>query len=292
MYVAKDRRTGVELYDPEKDSNSTARLSLLGDLRHAIEEGELQLYYQPKAQLPDGVVMGVEALLRWRHPARGMVLPDDFIPAAEQSGVMRPLTRYVVDCALGQVASRRARGLVVQVAVNISMRDLHDPELVPFLRRRLQAYGVPASALLLEITENVLMADPNGVAGTLRGLDELGIALSLDDFGTGYSSLVHLKRLPVSEIKIDRSFVQRMDQEDDDATIVRSIIELGEALGLRVVAEGVETATAWESLAQMGCDAAQGWYLSRALPPAEATAWLLDEARRRGPQLSVVHPSA
>jgi diguanylate cyclase (GGDEF)-like protein len=274
MYVAKERRTGIEVYDPEKDSNSTARLSLLGDLRRAIEEGELELHYQPKAHLPDGAVLGVEALLRWRHPARGVVPPDDFIPAAEQSGVMRPLTRYVVDCALGQVSAWRARGLVVQVAVNISMRDLHDPELVPFLRRRLKAYDVPASALLLEITENVLMADPNGVAGTLRGLDELGVALSLDDFGTGYSSLVHLKRLPVSEIKIDRSFVQRMDVEDDDATIVRSIIDLGEALGLRVVAEGVETAQSWETLARMGCDAAQGWYLSRAMPAAEATAWL------------------
>jgi EAL domain-containing protein (putative c-di-GMP-specific phosphodiesterase class I) len=171
------------------------------------------------------------------------------------------------------------------------MRDLHDPELVPFLRRRLQAYDVPASALLLEITENVLMADPNGVAGTLRGLDELGVALSLDDFGTGYSSLVHLKRLPVSEIKIDRSFVQRMDVEDDDATIVRSIIDLGEALGLRVVAEGVETKSAWEALVRMGCDAAQGWFLSRALPAAEATAWLEQSQRHRAP-LSVVHPSA
>jgi diguanylate cyclase (GGDEF)-like protein len=289
MYVAKERRTGIEVYDPDKDSNSTARLSLLGDLRRAIQEGELELFYQPKAHLPDGAVMGVEALLRWRHPSRGLVPPDDFIPAAEQSGVMRPLTRYVVDCALGQIASWRARGLVVQVAVNISMRDLHDPELVPFLGRRLQAYDVPASALLLEITENVLMADPNGVAGTLRGLDELGIAMSLDDFGTGYSSLVHLKRLPVSEIKIDRSFVQRMDEEDDEA-IVRSIIDLGEALGLRVVAEGVETESAWDALVRMGCDAAQGWYLSPALPAAEATDWL--EQAQRVRRLSVVHPSA
>jgi EAL domain-containing protein (putative c-di-GMP-specific phosphodiesterase class I) len=204
---------------------------------------------------------------------------------------MRPLTRYVVDCALAQVASWRARDLDVQVAVNISMRDLHDPELVPFLRRRLHAYDVPASALLLEITENVLMADPNGVAGTLRGLDELGIALSLDDFGTGYSSLVHLKRLPVSEIKIDRSFVQRMDVEDDDATIVRSIIELGDALGLRVVAEGVETKSAWEALVRMGCDAAQGWFLARAMPASEATSWLEQSQRHRSP-LAVVHPSA
>jgi predicted signal transduction protein with EAL and GGDEF domain len=289
MYVAKERRTGIEAYDPEKDRNSTARLSLLGDLRRAIEDGELELHYQPKAHLPDGMVMGVEALLRWHHPDRGMVPPDDFIPAAEQSGVMRPLTRYVVDHALSQVACWLVAGLDVQVAVNISMRDLHDPELVPFLRERFAAHAVPASALLLEITENVLMADPNGVAGTLRGLDELGVALSLDDFGTGYSSLVHLKRLPVSEIKIDRSFVQRMVEEEDDATIVRSIIDLGDALGLRVVAEGVETASAWDALSRMGCDAAQGWYLARAMPPKEATAWLQESCR---PRLAAVPPSA
>jgi diguanylate cyclase (GGDEF)-like protein len=289
MYVAKERRTGTEVYDAENDRNSTTRLSLLGDLRRAIEESELELHYQPKAHLPDGAVMGVEALLRWRHPARGMVQPDDFIPAAEQSGVMRPLTRYVVDHALAQVAAWYAQDLEVQVAVNISMRDLHDPELVPFLRERFAEHNVPASALLLEITENVLMADPNGVINVLRGLDELGVALSLDDFGTGYSSLVHLQKLPVTEIKIDRSFVQRMDDEEDDATIVRSIIDLGDALGLRVVAEGVETASAWDALSRMGCDAAQGWYLAKAMPPIEATAWL--EASFR-PRLAAVPPSA
>jgi diguanylate cyclase (GGDEF)-like protein len=289
MYVAKEQRTGIEIYDTEKDRNSTTRLSLLGDLRRAIEEGELELHYQPKAHLPDGVIMGVEALLRWTHPDRGNVPPDDFIPAAEQSGVMRPLTQFVVDRALSQIALWHHGGLEVQVAVNISMRDLHDPELVPFLRERLTAYDVPASALLLEITENVLMSDPSGVANVLRGLDELGVALSLDDFGTGYSSLVHLKRLPVAEIKIDRSFVQRMDEEDDDATIVRSIIDLGDALGLRVVAEGVETRSAWDALSRMGCDAAQGWYLAKAMPPREATEWLEDSCR---PRLAVVPPSA
>jgi diguanylate cyclase (GGDEF)-like protein len=289
MYVAKEQRTGIESYDADKDRNSTTRLSLLGDLRRAIEMGELELHYQPKAHLPDGMIMGVEALLRWQHPRRGNVPPDDFIPAAEQSGVMRPLTRFVVDRALSQVASWHHGGLDVQVAVNISIRDLHDPELVPFLRERFNAYDVPSSALLLEITENVLMADPNGVISVLRGLDELGVALSLDDFGTGYSSLVHLKRLPVSEIKIDRSFVQRMVEEEEDATIVRSIIDLGDALGLRVVAEGVETASAWDALSRMGCDAAQGWYLAKAMPPHEATAWLEDSCR---PRLVAVPPSA
>ena len=268
-------------------------MSLLGDLRRAIEEGELELHYQPKAHLIDGRVAGVEALLRWRHPDRGMVQPDDFIPAAEQSGIMRPLTRYVIDHALAQVAKWQAIGLDVQVAVNVSMRDVHDGELPAFIRERLFAYAVPVTSLLLEITEGVLMADPTGVADTLRGLDELGVALSLDDFGTGYSSLGHLQRLPVRAIKIDRSFVQRMDVEEDDATIVRSIIDLGEALGLRVVAEGVETASAWDALERMGCDAAQGWYLSRAMPPAEATTWLEKAGRqRRRSRLAVVPPSA
>jgi diguanylate cyclase (GGDEF)-like protein len=293
MYVAKDRRTGVEMYDPSKDGNSPARLSLLGDLRRAIEEGELVLHYQPKAQLPDGQVHGVEALLRWAHPDRGMVPPDDFIPAAEQSGIMRPLTRYVIDQALTQVAAWKATGLDVQVAVNVSMRDLHDADLPAYIRDRLFTHDVPVTSLILEVTEGVLMADPNGVADTLRGLDELGVALSLDDFGTGYSSLVHLKRLPLREIKIDRSFVQRMDEEEDDATIVRSIIDLGDALGLRVVAEGVETASAWDALSRMGCDAAQGWYLSRAMPADEATAWLEQaRRRRRRRRLSVVSPTA
>jgi EAL domain-containing protein (putative c-di-GMP-specific phosphodiesterase class I) len=204
---------------------------------------------------------------------------------------MRTLTRYVVDHALAQAAAWRARGIELQVAVNVSMRDLHDAELPAFIRERLGVHDVPASALLLEVTEGVLMADPLGVAATLRGLDDLGVALSLDDFGTGYSSLVHLKRLPVTEIKIDRSFVQRMDEEED-AAIVRSIIDLADALGLRVVAEGVETEQAWDALVRMGCDAAQGWYLSKALPPAEATRWLEQAQIRPRRSLSIVPPSA
>ena len=294
MYIAKERRSGVETYDPGKDENSTTRLSLLGDLRRAIADGELELHYQPKARLIDGRVAGVEALVRWRHPTRGLVPPDDFIPAAEQSGIMRSLTRYVINLALRQSADWRARGIDLQVAVNVSMRDLHDPELPTFIRRQLTMHGVPPSALLLEITEGVLMADPIGVAMTIQGLADLGVALSLDDFGTGYSSLVHLKRLPVTEIKIDRSFVQRMIEEEEDATIVRSIIDLADALGLRVVAEGVETESEWDALVRMGCDSAQGWYLSKALPPAEATSWLEEAARNRHyrRRLTAVEPSA
>jgi diguanylate cyclase (GGDEF)-like protein len=287
MYLAKASRRGVEVYAADRDRNSANRLGLLSELRTALEQGQLELHYQPKAQLPDGVVNGVEALVRWHHPERGMIPPDEFIPLAEQSGLMPKLTRYVLEHALAQVSTWTLQGLTVQVAVNVSMRDLHDDTFVEFLGGRLAAYAVPGNRLVLEITEGTLMADADRVATMLAELNELGVSISLDDFGTGYSSLVHLRRLPVSEIKIDRSFVMRMDTDVDDATIVRSIVELGDALGLRVVAEGVETESAWLALSRMGCDFAQGWYLSKALPAAEATAWLRDVGRAR-PVLAIV----
>jgi diguanylate cyclase (GGDEF)-like protein len=274
MYQAKETRTGIESYAADKDRNSTARLGMLGELRYALENDQLELHYQPKARLDTGEVVGVEALVRWRHPDRGMIQPDEFVPLAEQSGLMRLLTQWVVNAALAQAADWRERGLRVHIAVNISVRDLHDVAFVEYLRTRLSWYGVPARCLQLEITEGVLMSDPTRAAATLRGLAALGLELSLDDFGTGYSSLVHLKRLPVREIKIDRSFVQRMDVNEEDAAIVRSIIDLGGALGLRVVAEGVETVDAWNRLAELGCDLAQGYYLGRPVPAAELTARL------------------
>ncbi|MDQ1688317.1 MAG: hypothetical protein QOK42_1292 [Frankiaceae bacterium] len=281
MYLAKASRRGVEVYAPDRDRNSANRLGLLSELRTALDYGQLELHYQPKASLPGGVVHGVEALVRWQHPERGTIPPDEFIPLAEQSGLMPKLTRYVLEHALAQVSTWTLQGLSVQVAVNVSMRDLHDDTFVAFLGSRLAAYSVPGHRLVLEITEGTLMADADRVATMLDELNQLGVTISLDDFGTGYSSLVHLRRLPVSEIKIDRSFVMRMDVDDDDATIVRSIIDLGDALGLRVVAEGVETESAWQALAKMGCDFAQGWYLSKALPASEATAWLRDIGRAR-----------
>jgi diguanylate cyclase (GGDEF)-like protein len=283
MYVAKERGTGVEIYSPETDRHSTMRLGLLGELRSALDKGELELYYQPKADLRTGDVVGVEALLRWRHPARGMVPPDEFIPLAEQTGLMRHITQFVVDEALRQLAAWWRGGLRVQVAVNVCARDLYDRDFAPYLRGRLELHGVPPRALMVEVTESVLMADPARAASTLVSLAELGVGVSLDDFGTGYSSLVHLKRLPVSEVKIDRSFVMRMDVHEDDAAIVRSIIELATALGLRVVAEGVETQESWDRLAVYGCDAAQGWYLAKAMPPEAVTRWLSDVGTRPAP---------
>jgi diguanylate cyclase (GGDEF)-like protein len=274
MYVAKERGTGIEIYSPESDRHSAVRLGMLGELRHALESGELELHYQPKADLRTGDIVGVEALLRWRHPQRGLVPPDEFIPVAEQTGLMRQITRFVVDRALEQAEDWWRRGLRLPIAVNVSARDLYDRGFADVLQERVEQHGVPARVLQLEVTESVLMSDPARAASTLRAIAGLGVGVSLDDFGTGYSSLVHLKRLPVSEIKIDRSFVQRMDVNEDDAAIVRSIIELAGALGMRVVAEGVETAESWDRLAAYGCDAAQGWYLAKAMPAPEATAWL------------------
>jgi diguanylate cyclase (GGDEF)-like protein len=274
MYVAKDRSTGIEVYSPQSDRHSTMRLGLLAELRGALSDRQLELHYQPKADLRTGDVVGVEALIRWRHPERGMVPPDDFIPLAEQTALMRHITHFVVEEALAQLARWWQEGLRVQAAVNVCARDLYDRDFSGFLRERLDHYGVPPRALMVEVTESVLMADPARAASTLLSLAAVGVGVSLDDFGTGYSSLVHLKRLPVSEVKIDRSFIMRMDVNEDDAAIVRSIIDLASVLGLRVVAEGVETRESWDRLAVFGCDAAQGWFLSKAKPADEVTDWL------------------
>jgi EAL domain-containing protein (putative c-di-GMP-specific phosphodiesterase class I) len=221
-------------------------------------------------------VVGVEALAWWYHPVRGLIPTDVFVPLAEQTGLMRPLTDHVVRVAVSQIAAWRAAGIEITVAINISVRDLHDPQFAVSLRETCEREGVPPTALQLEITEGTLIDDPARTEDVLRELAAFGVALSLDDFGTGYSSLRHLKRLPVKEIKIDRSFVQRLHIDADDAAIVRSIIDLGEALGLRVVAEGVETLETWHRLAAMGCDEAQGWYLARPMAANNATAWLLN----------------
>jgi len=274
MYVAKERKTGIEVYSTDTDRHSTVRLGMLAELRTALDSNQLELHYQPKADLRTGDIVGVEALLRWEHPERGAVPPDEFIPLAEQTGLMRHITQFVVDSALRQLAVWWRSGVRIQCAVNVCARDLYDRDFAAYLRGRLDHHGVPPRALMVEVTESVLMADPARAARTLLSLADLGVGVSLDDFGTGYSSLVHLKRLPVSEVKIDKSFVIRMDVNDDDAAIVRSIIELSTALGLRVVAEGVETREAWDQLAVFGCDAAQGWYLTKPQAAPLLTEWL------------------
>ncbi|KOG61609.1 bifunctional diguanylate cyclase/phosphodiesterase [Streptomyces flaveolus] len=279
MYQAKRDRTGVEVYESKRDSNTPDRLGLLGDLRRALDAHEVQLHYQPKVRF-DGQVAGLEALVRWVHPERGKVPPDEFIAIAESSGLMPHLTEYVLETALGQVARWRAQGLRVPVAVNVSPRDVHTPGFAGSVAARLARHGVPAGALQLEITEHVLLEDPQRAADTLAGLTGHGVKMSLDDFGTGYSSLVHLRRLPVSELKIDRSFVARLAVDAQDAEIVRCTVDLAHSLGLLVVAEGVEDDETWERLRDLGCDAVQGWLVAAAMPPEETTAWLLARGSR------------
>jgi diguanylate cyclase (GGDEF)-like protein len=286
MYHAKETRSGIELYDPERDPHSTQRLSLFGQLRRAIDDGELVLHYQPKVDLGTGQVAGVEALVRWEHPERGLLWPDTFVPLAEQTGLMKSLTANVLEQALRQAATWADSGLQVRMAVNVSARDLHDDEFSGRVRAALERTGVPASFLELELTERVVMADPERALRNLTALARLGVRLSLDDFGTGYSSLAYLRRLPVTEIKIDKSFVLRMDVDDEDATIVRSTIDLAHGLGLRVLAEGVETAETWQRLSDLGCDAAQGYFLSRPHPASVVTDWLA--ARDRVPTMRIV----
>jgi len=281
MYVAKAQRAGVQVYAAKYDQYSPIRLVLLGELRRAIDENQLVLHYQPKVDFRNGRLEGVEALVRWQHPERGLVMPEEFIPFAEHTTLMRPLTLYVIDRALAQCQEWRRSGLKLTVAVNMSVRNLLDLKLPEEVSRLLEKWELPSDALKLEITESVLMAEPTRAMRVLTQLSSMGVGLSLDDFGTGYSSLAYLKELPVDEIKIDRSFVMNMARDENDAMIVRSTIDLGKNLGLRVVAEGVETQEIWRLLAALDCDVAQGFYLSRPLPAAEFGQWFRMHVRAR-----------
>ncbi|MEV4171074.1 EAL domain-containing protein [Nonomuraea sp. NPDC049709] len=278
MYLAKEGRTGVELYQPDKDRNSPERLTLLGDLRRAIDNRELRLHYQPKVALGTGDVQGVEALLRWRHPVHGPIPPSEFVPLAEQSYLMRQLTAYVVEEALEQAAAWWHTGLRVQISVNISARDLLASALPEQLEVGLARYGLPPAAIQLEVTERILTGDQAYTQETIKALATLGVPLALDDFGTGYSSLIRLQRLAVSEVKIDASFVRRIAESEDDYRIVRSIVDLVRSLGLRSVAEGVESDDVAMRLVEMGCEVGQGWLFGRPMPAAEAAVWLRDRA--------------
>jgi diguanylate cyclase (GGDEF)-like protein len=279
MYVAKASTASHELYAVAHDRHSPGRLAMLGELRQALEHDQFALHYQPKASLRTGRVDGVEALVRWFHPERGLVPPDDFIPLAEQTGVIKPLTAWVINEALRQCAEWRLAGIDLQVAVNLSMRNLLDAHLPESIGAMLRSHELPPTSLELEITESTIVADQVRALDVLSRLNGMGIALSVDDFGTGYSSLAYLKDLPVRELKIDRKFVNNMTEGGDDAFIVRSTIDLGRNLGLQVVAEGVETAAVWDQLTKLGCDEAQGFYLSRPVPAQQLTDWLVE---RRG----------
>jgi diguanylate cyclase (GGDEF)-like protein len=280
MYLAKAAGGGVALYDPDRDLHTRDRLALGQQLRAGLDRGELAVYYQPKVDPQLGRVLGVEALVRWHHPVHGLLMPPDFLPVAGRSGLMPRMTRAVLDAALLQMARWRATGLDMTVAVNLAVGDLLDPELPADVARMLAHRDVPPTCLTLEVTEHGLIADPEGAAATLDAIARLGVRVALDDFGTGWSSLAHLRRLPVGELKIDRSFVTGMAHDEDDAAIVRTTLDLARSLRLRVVAEGVEDDETWMLLAGLGADAIQGHVLSRPLPSAQIDAWLA--ARRDG----------
>ncbi|MCZ2498477.1 EAL domain-containing protein [Xylophilus sp. Kf1] len=284
MYAAKRSGAGCLLYDVRHDIQTPERLSLMGELRDAVEHDDLTVYYQPKMDLASGEVHHAEALVRWDHATRGFVAPDRFIPFAEQTGYIKAITRWVARTVVAQSAAWRAQGIDLQVSINVSARDLLGTELPEYFRDLLAEFDVDPSMIWIEITESAVMDDPAHALSTLEKLNAMGLRLSIDDFGTGYSSLAYLKRMPVDEIKIDKSFVMGMTQDRDDEVIVRSTIDLGHNMGLKVVAEGVENEEILAKLREWNCDMAQGYLLSRPLPAEKLVDWLLAWRARAGAQ--------
>lgn len=262
------------VYTEEADPHSIEQLTLMGELSQAISNNELQLYYQPKIDLKTNTVIGAEALLRWFHPQRGLIPPDDFIPKAEQTAVIKPLTRWVIEHAFQQWAQWKAKGIDIQIAINVSQRNLYDRDLINHIANAMQNLRIDTCTLDIEITETAVMSHPEQSLGILRMLNRMGIHLAIDDFGTGFTSLSYLKELPVDELKIDKSFIINMENDSKDVMIVRSIIELAHSLGRVVVAEGIETLRALELLQNLNCDIAQGYYLSKPKPVQEFEQWL------------------
>ncbi|WP_343625088.1 putative bifunctional diguanylate cyclase/phosphodiesterase [Roseateles puraquae] len=276
MYAAKSRQCGSLIYHAALDAGSQESLSLLSELRRAVENNELRLFLQPKVDLAQRRVVGAEALVRWQHPTRGLVPPMQFIPFAEQTGFIRMLSAWVLAGAAQFARQAADAGLTLRLSVNLSTRDLMDQDLPAKIEALMAPLKVPAETLCLEITESAIMDDPERALSTLEHLHAMGFKLSIDDFGTGYSSLAYLKRLPVDELKIDKSFVMAMERDLDDARIVRSTIELAHNLGLTVVAEGLETIKAWAMLARLGCDEGQGYYISKPMPQEQFIDWMRD----------------
>jgi len=290
MYHAKSSTKGLRVYEPDLDSNNPGRLSLVAELRTALNTGLIEVHVQPQAWTRSGEVGSVEALVRWRHPERGAIPPDEFIPVAERSGLIGPLTTRVFDLSLAALADWRRHGVDLGTAVNLSTRSRHDADLVEEVGRLLRRHAVPAARLTLEVTESSVMVDPARATALLDELRDLGVRLPVDDFGTGSSSLSYLKRLPVHEVKIDRSFVAGLHDRGGDVAIVRAIVDLGRHLGLEVVAEGVEDQETWGQLAAMGCHLVQGWHLGRPMPTGDLVPWLRERASdpAAGPALRVV----
>jgi diguanylate cyclase (GGDEF)-like protein len=268
MYVAKESGAGVRLYSEDNDHHSARRLSLAGELRSAVDDDELTLVYQPKSSLESGRVVGVEALVRWKHPRLGLLAPDEFIPLAERTGAIGPLTRWVLERTVADIARWREEGVELRAAINLSVRSLLDIGLAADVASMLARADVAPEMLEIEITESTLMADPKAAEIALGELSDIGVSLAIDDYGTGFTSLGLLGRLPVQTLKIDKSFVLAMSDDPTAETIVRSTIDLGKNLGLQVVAEGVESVVTWQRLRSMGCDVAQGYLISRPLDHA------------------------
>jgi diguanylate cyclase (GGDEF)-like protein len=274
MYRAKAARAGFEVYAPELDPFTPRRLALAGQLREAIDRHQIEVAYQPQIDLSDGKVVGVEALVRWRHPTLGLLPPSEFVAAAEQTGAIKPLTLRVLDLSLGTCRAWRTNGFDLKMSVNLSVTSLLDQSLPDDVKTLLDKHGVPAESLVLELTEGSVMTESRRSVSVLAALDDMGVKLSIDDFGTGYSSMSHLRRLPISEIKIDRSFISDFTIDDHDLAIVRTTIDLGHHLGMRVVAEGAEGADALDKLRELGCDLAQGYVISRPRDKSAIDAWL------------------
>ena len=274
MYVAKRTPGGSAVYAEQEDPEGSDQLALMAELRHTLEADELNVVYQPIVGFTNSEVMRVEALARWRHPSRGLVAPGEFIPLAERSGLVKSLFSRVLAMTLAQCAEWKRNNVPLQAAVNLSIRNLLDPDLPRMVGRALERANIPAEWLAFEITETMLMAEPNRVLRTLAELRDLGVQVAIDDFGVGYSSLAYLQRLPAYAVKIDRSFIGRMTRDRGSAEIVKVITNLGHALGMKVVAEGIEDQATYDACAAVGCDSAQGFFVGRPMVATAIPAWL------------------
>ncbi|HDH00715.1 MAG TPA: bifunctional diguanylate cyclase/phosphodiesterase, partial [Nitrospirae bacterium] len=272
--IAKQTRSAVVIYNPRQDRYSRDRLVLIKELRYAIENEELVLHYQPKVNCRTGRINGMEALVRWNHPDHGLIMPNDFIPLAEQTGLIKQLTTWVLSTALQQLGRWQKAGFNLRLSINLSTRNLLDPHFIDEIAKRLEASAIKPSLLELEITESAIMIDPDLSLKILADLDALGIRISIDDFGTGHSSLAYLRKMPVDEIKIDKTFISNILVDNNDAIIVRTIVELAHNLGIQVIAEGVESEGVCDMLKDMGCDNIQGYLISRPIPAEDFEEWL------------------
>jgi diguanylate cyclase (GGDEF)-like protein/PAS domain S-box-containing protein len=275
MYAAKEKQSGYSFHRDDHETRSPDQLALVVELRHAVEKGELTAYYQPKLHMRSGIMTRAEVLLRWEHPTRGHLLPAQFIPLAERTGLIRGITDWLLDHAIGQCRVWRDAGAPIHIAVNVSARSLLDQTLPETVQHALDRWGVDARFLKIEITESSIMADPAHALAILAMLQSMGVRLSVDDFGTGYSSLTHLRELPIDEIKIDKSFVIGMGSSEADAAIVRTVIDLAHNLGKQVCAEGVEDEATWHQLRDMGCDLAQGYWIAKPMTAENLMDWLV-----------------